>query len=359
MYTKRCKKCGAKNPLKAVFCQECGEKFIKGENPLSRAASSWDKRNNGFKIFTGLGGLFVFFFLLVLIFALIFPVTGLDIENTTVNIDNQTTEYLLKGKTEANATVTISSKALNLTEVEAQVGEDGNFEYRVHIPVEVTELDVNVSAKATNKTRNNDSVKITRPITPLYVAEPSNIKFDAESVNITGKTDPNTEIAITSTDLNITNVKVTSDATGNFNSSINISKEKNNVKFLITAKANGKRSNNKTIDVSREPEPAPTTNTSTSVSTAPSSTSNTVTSTSSSNSASTPSSSPSSSSSTTYSGTSSNSGSGSYIANSNTGKFHISSCYYVGRMNEEHKVRYNSRAAAINAGYDPCQKCNP
>ncbi len=51
--------------------------------------------------------------------------------------------------------------------------------------------------------------------------------------------------------------------------------------------------------------------------------------------------------------------SGSYIANANTGVFHYSWCHYVNRMNEENKVLFTSREAAINAGYRPCKVCDP
>lgn len=48
-----------------------------------------------------------------------------------------------------------------------------------------------------------------------------------------------------------------------------------------------------------------------------------------------------------------------YIGNSNTGKFHKSSCSSVRDMNPEHIVELNSREDAISAGYQPCKKCNP
>lgn len=67
----------------------------------------------------------------------------------------------------------------------------------------------------------------------------------------------------------------------------------------------------------------------------------------------------SSSSSNTKSSSSPSKTSGSYIANANTGVFHYSWCHYVNRMNEENKVSFSSREAAINAGYRPCKVCNP
>ncbi|MBR3187532.1 MAG: hypothetical protein IKF59_05805 [Lachnospiraceae bacterium] len=48
-----------------------------------------------------------------------------------------------------------------------------------------------------------------------------------------------------------------------------------------------------------------------------------------------------------------------YIGNKNTKKFHRSSCSSVSSMNESNKVGFNSRSAAISAGYEPCKRCNP
>ncbi len=51
--------------------------------------------------------------------------------------------------------------------------------------------------------------------------------------------------------------------------------------------------------------------------------------------------------------------SGTYIANSNSKKFHLSSCSYAAKMSESNKVFYKSRAEAIAAGYEPCKVCKP
>ncbi len=51
--------------------------------------------------------------------------------------------------------------------------------------------------------------------------------------------------------------------------------------------------------------------------------------------------------------------SGSYIGNSNSMKFHRSTCKEVNRMSEKNKVFFNSRDDAINGGYVGCKVCNP
>ena len=48
-----------------------------------------------------------------------------------------------------------------------------------------------------------------------------------------------------------------------------------------------------------------------------------------------------------------------YIGNSNTGKFHFASCRWVSKMYDYHKVYFDSRDEAINAGYVPCKVCRP
>ena len=48
-----------------------------------------------------------------------------------------------------------------------------------------------------------------------------------------------------------------------------------------------------------------------------------------------------------------------YIGNRNSMKFHLPSCSSVAKMNEENKVRLNSREEAINLRYIPCLNCDP
>lgn len=49
----------------------------------------------------------------------------------------------------------------------------------------------------------------------------------------------------------------------------------------------------------------------------------------------------------------------SYIGNSNTLKFHRPDCSSVSRMSDANKVEFSTRDEAINAGYEPCKRCNP
>lgn len=48
-----------------------------------------------------------------------------------------------------------------------------------------------------------------------------------------------------------------------------------------------------------------------------------------------------------------------FIASSNSNKFHDPSCTAVSRIKDANKITFNSRQEAIDAGYEPCGICNP
>lgn len=50
---------------------------------------------------------------------------------------------------------------------------------------------------------------------------------------------------------------------------------------------------------------------------------------------------------------------GEYVANTNSGKFHKSSCGSAKNMKEENKYISNSREDMISRGYEPCKRCKP
>ena len=51
--------------------------------------------------------------------------------------------------------------------------------------------------------------------------------------------------------------------------------------------------------------------------------------------------------------------SGSYIGNSNSGKFHKSTCKWGQKTAEHNRVYFKDRNLAISQGYKPCKVCNP
>ena len=51
--------------------------------------------------------------------------------------------------------------------------------------------------------------------------------------------------------------------------------------------------------------------------------------------------------------------SGSYLGNSNSGKFHKTTCKWGQKTAEHNRVYFKSRDLAISQGYQPCKVCNP
>jgi endonuclease YncB( thermonuclease family) len=51
--------------------------------------------------------------------------------------------------------------------------------------------------------------------------------------------------------------------------------------------------------------------------------------------------------------------SGKYIGNSNSGKFHKSTCKWGQKTAEHNRVMFDNRNMAISQGYQPCKVCNP
>ncbi|WP_251423722.1 Ada metal-binding domain-containing protein [Veillonella agrestimuris] len=48
-----------------------------------------------------------------------------------------------------------------------------------------------------------------------------------------------------------------------------------------------------------------------------------------------------------------------YTGNSNTYKFHRESCHHESRIANHHRVHFDTRQEAVNAGYVPCNVCRP
>ena len=48
-----------------------------------------------------------------------------------------------------------------------------------------------------------------------------------------------------------------------------------------------------------------------------------------------------------------------YVASSQSNKFHYTSCRAAKRINQSNLITFSSRDEAINAGYSPCGICHP
>lgn len=51
--------------------------------------------------------------------------------------------------------------------------------------------------------------------------------------------------------------------------------------------------------------------------------------------------------------------SGKYIGNSNTGKFHETTCKWGRKIAEHNRIYFTNRNDAVSQGYQPCKVCNP
>lgn len=204
-----CKKCGAKNIESAVFCQECGGKLehlsssnhsikdeiddkiifyadeivdrvkssskkrsIKDESDdkiifyadkiVDRVKKYWKSKETGAKIF-----IIVVVFCLLSFFiiagAVAFPKsTELTMDQYYPQIGNNTT-YNLKGTTEANAKVYISSSKLNFN-VEVNADNSGRFEQTLNIPLDIKEVEVYLVSTAPYKKSSSGTVTILRSV---------------------------------------------------------------------------------------------------------------------------------------------------------------------------------------------------
>lgn len=48
-----------------------------------------------------------------------------------------------------------------------------------------------------------------------------------------------------------------------------------------------------------------------------------------------------------------------YCGNTNSKKFHYTSCGFVDKINSENRLYLSDRSELISLGYEPCKKCNP
>ena len=167
--TKICPNCQAKNEDNSDFCQKCGKKIPKTVKipkqdtpPRGGLKGWWDKQNSGVKIISIIGGCCLGVIIILVVMSALFPVTSLILEKNDVLRDNLTVQYILKGETDINAKVYISSTELNLNNTEVRVDENGKFEYRQQLPKNLTELSVSITAKAPNKSQKEASLMYTK-----------------------------------------------------------------------------------------------------------------------------------------------------------------------------------------------------
>ncbi|MCL2157677.1 MAG: hypothetical protein FWH54_06615 [Methanobrevibacter sp.] len=91
------------------------------------------------------------------------PATALSLEKTSDTLSEYQTSYTVKGKTEPNATVKVSSSKLNLDDIELHVSDDGSFEYQLNIPQDVDSVSITFKASSEgNKSDSSVSLSLSR-----------------------------------------------------------------------------------------------------------------------------------------------------------------------------------------------------
>ena len=196
----------------------------------------------------GIGAMILGIVLVVIASCTIPKVTELSIPTNDMQIDENTTEYTIKGVSEPNASITIYSLDIPYY---VTADENGNFEYKLQIPVEATILDVKLIASKLGKIQALTIITINRPITPLELnAEP--ISPDGR-LTVNGVTDPHAAAVLNSQQLNLTRGSVNLDikSDGTFAYSTKIPSSESSVKIAVISQSKGKRVNSKTITLSK------------------------------------------------------------------------------------------------------------
>lgn len=186
-----CPECGSKNPENAQFCENCGAKLeqvnkikpktTQTNQTLKNLEEKWNKLNRNEKIITGAGACILGLLILGVIGAALpddsnltdLQLYGIDNGDNDgeyqVQIDNNTTEYEIKGATETNATITVTAEAVNVTNQPVKVNASNEFDYKIKIPKNVNEVTVKIYANKPGKDESYIELTIKRP-TPTQPA---------------------------------------------------------------------------------------------------------------------------------------------------------------------------------------------
>jgi len=141
----------------------------------------------------------IILFLGLIIISMIFsgPTTALSLETDHAEIDENTTNYIMKGTTEVGANVSCISEELNMSFTKLNVSSDGSFQYNLTIPKTVKNAKIRVDAVVENKSQNTISLTIERIEPKKEESKPTEDKTSNEDNNY-----------ITTDILNVKNVKL-------------------------------------------------------------------------------------------------------------------------------------------------------
>lgn len=236
----------------------------------------WAKQTSTDKAVYGLSAACICGLFFVLITGLLVPdITFLSLERSNFQINEKPATMLIKGQSEPDSKIFISSPELNMDRVLAAVSSNGSFEYNLNVPVDVVEAKVSVTSKAPKKYETTQNVEIQRPLTFLSIKPLDKLKYGNTRVDIEGQSDPDAKITIVSNmtlrnNLNlesyietalddpvIGNITIKADSKGNFKHEFQVPSNSTFAFFNVTAKSPGKRGSVQYQNITRDFEVFP------------------------------------------------------------------------------------------------------
>lgn len=234
------------------------------------------KQSNTDKAVYGLSAFCLFALIFIAITGIFVPdITYISLDTNNTQINNITTKFIIKGQTEPNANVFISDSDLKLNKTPVKVNSNGSFEYKLTIPIEISNTSVSVISKAPGKYEVSHDIEIQRPLTYLSIKPTKKLDYGNKTVEIQGQSDPNASISIISNmtlrnnldlesyiqttfdDPVISNITLKTDADGYFKYTFYVPSNSTSLYFNITAKSTGKRSVTQIQNITREFEVFP------------------------------------------------------------------------------------------------------
>ena len=231
----------------------------------------FNRQSSTDKAVLGLSAFCIGAILFIVLAGILVPdITYLSLETPNAQIDNKTLECSIKGSTEPNADIFLYDADLNLNKVPVKVDSNGNFEYNLNIPVNVTDTKVSVVSKVQGKYEVSQDMEIQRPLTFLSIQPMQELSYKNESLELEGRSDPGATIHIISnmtlrSNLNlqsyvdtafndpvIDNITLKADSEGYFKQEFHVPLNSTSAYFNVTAESAGKRDTTQIQNVTRD-----------------------------------------------------------------------------------------------------------
>jgi hypothetical protein len=206
----------------------------------------------------------LFTFGIVFIFYILFAGISLSSSQTTsLNVKNNVelpatqTNYILTGDSDVNASIYLNSNELNLNEM-ITADSNGKFSYNLNISQDITDVKVSITASSKDKEKNSTTVSIQRPTTKLNLNSIDNFTDNDSQITISGITEPNANLTISSENLSINNLPIALNGDGSFKYVISVPKNINSFSIKAESKILGEKVGKDSISVTRKLTPPPT-----------------------------------------------------------------------------------------------------